>query len=162
MWMTILFCWNATFFSLLLLYFGCCCCCCCFYCCWGRMTAASSIPFSSLYGLVINVPSRGIGAYLGGHHWYCLKRFANGEWFLLDSERQNAAVEKKTGSSSVSAPASAPAAASGTRASAAVQNAALKIDSVEDYVSNLLSSFKSASKNRAQLFLITVAEPAPK
>lgn len=52
---------------------------------YDRRRPLASCEFASLYGLILNVPSRSFGA-LGARHWYAVKRFPNGDWYAMDSD----------------------------------------------------------------------------
>lgn len=50
------------------------------------MTLAN-VRADEVLGLIVNVPSESFGLF-GAQHWACLRRFAGGHWFLLDSSHK--------------------------------------------------------------------------
>lgn len=52
---------------------------------FDRRRDLDQVPLESTFGLILNLPSRTVGVF-GARHWLCFKRFASGEWYMIDSD----------------------------------------------------------------------------
>jgi hypothetical protein len=52
---------------------------------FDRRKSIAELPFESLYGIILNIPSSTLSAF-GARHWLCIKRFGSGAWYRMDSD----------------------------------------------------------------------------